>query len=36
MKKKLLISALLLSSFTFFGCNNEKPNYTGTGKAKPT
>ncbi|MDY6330004.1 MAG: hypothetical protein SPL52_00715 [Fibrobacter sp.] len=34
MKTKLLLSALLLSSFTFFGCNNEKPNYTGYWKGE--
>ena len=34
MKTKLLLSALLLSSFTFFGCSNEKPNYTGYWKGE--
>lgn len=29
MKTKIILSAFLLSSFTFFGCNSEKPSYTG-------
>ena len=34
MKTKILISALLLSSFTFFGCSKEMPNYTGYWKGE--
>jgi len=29
MKTKIILSAFFLSSFTFFGCNSEKPSYTG-------
>ena len=34
MKTKLILSALLFSTFTFFGCGNEKPNYTGYWKGE--
>ena len=34
MKTKLLLSALILSSFTFFGCDNAKPNFTGYWKGE--
>ena len=34
MKTKIILSALILSTFTFFGCNNEKPNYTGYWKGE--
>ncbi|MBR6450189.1 MAG: hypothetical protein IKS96_09635 [Fibrobacter sp.] len=34
MKTKILLSALLLSSFTFFGCGNDQANYTGYWKGE--
>ena len=34
MKTKIILSALILSTFTFFGCNNETPNYTGYWKGE--
>jgi hypothetical protein len=34
MKTKIILSALILSSFTFFGCNNETPEYTGYWKGE--
>lgn len=34
MKTKIILSALILSTFTFFGCNNEAPNYTGYWKGE--
>ena len=34
MKTKISLSALILSSFTFFGCNNETPEYTGYWKGE--
>ena len=34
MKTKILFSALILSTFTFFGCNSETPNYTGYWKGE--
>ena len=34
MKTKILISALVLSSLTFFGCSKETPNYAGYWKGE--
>ena len=34
MKTKILFSALVLSSLTFFGCSNETPNYSGYWKGE--
>lgn len=34
MKTKLFLSALVLSSLTFFGCSNETPNYAGYWKGE--
>ena len=34
MKTKILLSAIVLSSLTFFGCSNETPNYSGYWKGE--
>ena len=34
MKTKILLSALLLSSFTYFGCSTEKPEFAGYWKGE--